>query len=196
MKNFFSLFTDSAKSLKDLRTLTTTGMLLAIAIVIRSLLGIQVTPDLRIVFTCVPMAIIGMLYGPVVCGCSTLALDIIGFIMDNKSARGYSIELAMVVVLSGILYGVILYKKEIKHNVKGIIRMALARGSVIVFCNIILNSYFLYSLYVNKDFSIFTMFEGNMMNSFLTWMTPRIGKNLIQYPADIILMTLLLPGEV
>lgn len=195
MKSFFNLFTDSAKSLKELRTLTTTGMLLALAVAIR-LLAIQITLDIRIVFTFLPICVIAMLYGPVVCGISTTALDLIGFIIDNKSARGYSWELAMIVLLSGVFYGIFLYKKDIsKIDFKSIVSILLARGSVIVICNIILNSYFLYHLYINKDFSVVTLFEASdVRTAFLTWWTPRITKNLVQFPIDAVLLTIVLPA--
>lgn len=195
MKSFLSLFTDSAKSLRELRTLTTTGMLLALAVAIRSL-AIQVTLDLRIVFTFLPICVIGLLYGPVVCGMSTFALDLIGFIIDNKSARGYSIELALIVLLSGVFYGIFLYKKDIgKLSFKNIRSIIFARGSVIIICNILLNSYFLYSLYINKEFSVIT-FIGNsgLRNAFLTWWTPRITKNLVQFPVDVVLLSVVLPA--
>lgn len=195
MKSFLLLFADSAKSMKELRTLTTTGMLLALAVAIRSL-AIQVTLDLRIVFTCLPICVIALLYGPVVCGLSTFALDLIGFIIDNKSARGYSIQLALVVLLSGILYGIILYKKDMtKLSVKNVISIVLARGSVIIICNILLNSYFLYSLYINKNFSVITFFSNvDLRNAFITWWIPRITKNLVQLPVDVILLSVVLPA--
>lgn len=195
MKSFLSLFTDSAKSLRELRTLTTTGMLLALAVAIRSL-AIQVTVDLRIVFTFLPICVIALLYGPVVCGMSTFALDLIGFIIDNKSARGYSIQLALVVLLSGILYGIFLYKRDISGlNLKNVISIVIARGSVIVLCNILLNSYFLYSLYINKDFSV-TAFISNsdLRNAFIAWWMPRVSKNLIQFPVDAVLLCIVLPA--
>jgi len=201
MKSFFSKFTDSAKSLGDIRTITVTGMLLALAVAIRSL-GINITADARIVFTCIPISIIAMLYGPVVCGMSTFALDIIGFLIDNKAARGYSPELALVVIFSGIIYGIVLYKAEIKctkSDIKGsvisVLRIMLARGLVVLICNMILNSYFLYTLYINKDFSIFTCYNNHdMMNQFITWfVTSRLPKN-VTYPVDIILLSLVLPA--
>lgn len=201
MKSFFSKFTDSAKSLGEIRTITVTGMLLALAVAIRSL-GINITADARIVFTCVPISIIAMLFGPVVCGMSTFALDIIGFLIDNKSARGYSIELSLVVILSGIIYGIILYKADIKctkSDIKGsvisILRIMLARGLVVLICNMMLNSYFIYSLYVNKDFSVFTSLgDKNMMNQFMTWfVASRLPKN-VTYPVDIMLLSLVLPS--
>lgn len=201
MKSFLSLFKDSAKSLSDIRTITVTGMLLAFAVAIRSL-GIQITLDARIVFTCVPISIIAMLYGPVVCGLSTFALDIIGFLIDNKSARGYSIELALIVILSGVFYGLILYKADIKcskSDIKGsvisVLKIMLARGLVVVVCNMILNSYFIYTLYINKDFSIFTSFSNpDMMKQFMTWwVTSRLPKN-VTYPIDIVLLSIVLPA--
>ncbi len=192
MKSFFNLFIDSAKSLKNLRTLATTGMLLAMAIAIRSL-AIQVTPDLRIVFTCIPISLIGLLYGPVVCGMSTFALDIIGFLIDNKSARGYSIELAMVVILSGILYGIFLYKQTIKPQWSDLLRVALARFCVIFICNICLNSYFLYTLYVNPCFTLLGATE-DMRNAFGVWITPRVIKNLAQFPVDFVLLAAVIPA--
>lgn len=195
MKSFLSLFTDSAKSLKDLRTLTTTGMLLALAVAIRSL-AIQVTLDLRIVFTFLPICVIAMLYGPVICGMSTFALDLIGFIIDNKSARGYSIELALVVLFSGILYGIFLYKKDISSvSIKNVLSIIAARGSVILFCNIILNSYFIYHLYINKDFSVVSFFgNSDLRHAFITWLTPRLTKNLVQFPVDVVLLFIVLPA--
>ncbi len=192
MKSFFLLFTDSAKSLKSLRTIATTGMLLAMAVAIRSL-GIQVTPDLRIVFTCLPISLIALLYGPVVCGMSTFALDIIGFLIDNKSARGYSPELAMVVILSGVIYGIFLYKHTIKPQWSDILRVALARLAVIVVCNVCLNSYFLYTLYVNPEFSLIGM-SGDMWNAFTVWLAPRAAKNFLQYPIDVALLAMIIPA--
>lgn len=196
MKSFLSLFADSAKSLKDLRTITTTGMLLALAIAIRTL-SVEITVDTRIIFTYLPMCVIGMLFGPVVCGMSTFALDIIGYIIDNKSARAYSLELAVVEILIGILYGVFLYKKEIEGvNIKTVLRSLLARGSVIIFCNLVIRSYLLYSLYYNKDFSVMSFFnDSSTTDAFLVWWwSTRFFKNIIQLPIDIVLLSLVLPA--
>ena len=151
MKSFGRMFYDSFKSLKDLRTLTTTGILIALAFAIRSF-SIEVTPDLRIGFTFLATCTIGMLYGPVVCGMSTFVLDFLGYIVQNKSPRAYSPQLAMVVIISGIIYGCLLYKCDFNNKkLQSYIRIAIARGSVILFCNIGLNSYFLYTLYQRRN---------------------------------------------
>jgi len=102
----------------------------------------------------------------------------------------------MIVLLSGVFYGLFLYKKDIsKIDFKSIVSILLARGSVIIICNIVLNSYFLYHLYINKDFSVLTLFEGSeLRNAFITWWTPRITKNLVQFPIDAVLLAIVLPA--
>ncbi len=189
MNGFFSMFKRSAMSLKELRTLTTTGMLLAMAVAIRSL-AIQVTPDLRIVFAFVPICVIAMLYGPVVCGMSTVALDLIGYFIDNKSARGYSPQLAAVVMLSGVIYGIFLYREKINMYM-----IILARSAVVLICNVCLNSYFIYTLYINNKFSIFGS-DSKMWDTFFTWMWTsfRIPKNLGLLPLDMIILVVVLPA--
>ena len=189
MNSFFSMFKRSAESLKNLRTITTTGILLAMAVAIRSL-AIHITPDLRIIFTFVPLCVIAMLYGPVVSGMSAVALDIIGYIIDNRGARGYSPQLAAVVLLTGIIYGCFLYRDKIS-----LVMIMLARGIVVLLCNICLNSYFLYSLYINKDFSVFTA-DKNAWDMFMTWLWTsfRLPKNLAELPIDFIILIVVLPA--
>ncbi len=193
MKSFFRMFYDSFKSLKDLRTLTTTGILLALAFVIKSF-SIEVTPDLRIGFTFLATCTIGMLYGPVVCGMSTFLLDFIGYIIQNKSPRAYSPQLAVVVIISGVIYGCLLYKCDFQSKkVPSFIRVVLSRTIVVLFCNILLNSYFLYSLYVNKDFGI-TNLTAESLRGFWVYCTPRITKNLLQLPIDLVMLCIFLPA--
>ncbi|MBP0959569.1 MAG: ECF transporter S component [Oscillospiraceae bacterium] len=189
MNSFFSMFKRSAESLKELRTITTTGILLAMAVAIRSL-AIHITPDLRIIFTFVPLCVIAMLYGPVVSGMSAVALDIIGYIIDNRGARGYSPQLAAVVLLTGVIYGCFLYRDKIS-----LVMIILARGIAVILCNICLNSYFLYSLYINKDFSIFTADKG-AWDMFMTWLWTsfRLPKNLAELPLDFIILIVVLPA--
>lgn len=189
MNSFFSMFKRSAESLKELRTITTTGILLAMAVAIRSL-AIHITPDLRIIFTFVPLCVIAMLYGPVVSGMSAVALDIIGYIIDNRGARGYSPQLAAVVLLTGVIYGCFLYRDKIS-----LVMIILARGIAVILCNICLNSYFLYSLYINKDFSIFTA-DKSAWDMFITWLWTsfRLPKNLAELPLDFIILIVVLPA--
>ncbi|MBQ8107394.1 MAG: folate family ECF transporter S component [Ruminococcus sp.] len=191
MKSFFSSFSESLKSLKDLRTLTTAGILLAMAVAIRTF-SIEVTADLRISFTFIPIAVIGMLYGPVVCGASTFLLDFLGYIITNKSARFYSPQLALVVILSGIIYGMVLYKCDFHtEKIKSIVKVIVACGAVAMVCNVLLNTYFLYTLYVNKDFS---PFADGAMKAYWAYTLPRLIKNLIEFPIRVAVLAIVLPA--
>ena len=185
MKRFFSLFSSSAKELNNVRCLAVTGMLLALAIVIRSF-SIEITPELRISFGFIPIVAIAMLYGPVVCGMSNFLLDILGFLIDNKSGRGYYPPLALVTIIAGIIYGIFLYRKQLNF-----ILIALSRAGVVLICNIILNSYILYTGLIGRTLD-FT--DSTSLHSFYIWFAPRVIKNAIQLPFDIGLLCILLPA--
>lgn len=192
MKSFLNVFSDSFKQLKETRTLTTTGILLALAFTIKSL-TIQVSPDLRIGFSFIPICVIAMLYGPIPCMMSTFLLDFIGYMVQNNAGRPYSPQLGFVVILGGLIYGTVLYKCDFKKSIgKSIFRVILSRTLVVVICNIILNTYFIFTLYVNKNFDIFNIDQGSF-NSLIVYATPRVIKNFVQLPIDIFLMIIGLP---
>ena len=189
MKGFYSLFSDSAKELSKLRTLTTTGILMAIAIVLRST-SIQITMDLRISFAFLAIAVIGMLFGPVVGGMAGLGTDFIGFLFD-RTGQPYYPPLTLVAILSGVIYGLFLYRKDIKSKFF-FVKICISRIIVVVFCNICLNSYLLYTGFVNKSFELFS---SDGWGSFFAWIVAkqRITKNVLQLPFDLVLMCALLP---
>lgn len=184
MKSFFGQFKSSALELKNIRTLTTTGILIAMAMILR-VFAIQITPELRITFSFIAIVIVGMLYGPVVCAMSTLTIDILGYLVDSRSMGGYYPPLALVVVIAGMFYGVFLYKKRIN-----VINITLAKASVNLICNIGLNSYFLYTGFVNKGFNISDTSEWN---AFFVWLVPRAIKNLALLPIEIVMLCMILP---
>ncbi|MDE6594185.1 MAG: ECF transporter S component [Oscillospiraceae bacterium] len=195
MKSFFNIFTESAARLKELRTIAVTGMLMAMGIALRWA-GIDITPDVRIVFTCLPLCVIGMFYGPVVCAFATLGIDVIGYIVANKTSRGYMPQLIPVELLTGVIYGVILYKRVIHMEDSDIFRAAAARALAIIICNIALRSYILYKTFTVPDFTLMCFFNGDnaMRDSFLIWISPRIFKNLAQYMVDMPLLAAILPA--
>lgn len=196
MKSFFNIFKESAARLDDLRTIAVTGMLMAMGIALRSV-GIDVTPDLRIVFTCLPLCVIGMFYGPVVCALATLGVDFIGYIVANRSSRGYMPQLIPVELLTGVIYGLVLYKRVIRPQWSDIFRGAAARLLAVVICNICLRSYLLYTAFTNPDFTVMCFWNGDiaMRDAFLLWVSPRVTKNLVQFIfADIYLLAGILPA--
>ncbi len=186
MKGFLSLFVDSAKELKNIRTITTTGLLMAFSIALRGF-AIQITPDVRITFSFVAIAIIAMLFGPVVAGMAGFGTDLIGFLFD-KTGNAYYPPLALVAILSGVIYGIFLYRKDITQK-SIIIRSVISKTLVTVVCSMILNSILIYTAFVNTDF----VFNSSNIHHFMVWVSPRIIKNIIMLPISIFLLSITLP---
>lgn len=67
MKNLKQLFVDSFQELKDVKALTMTAMLLAVAVVL-GFYSLQVTDFIKIGFAFLADELTGMLFGPVVGG--------------------------------------------------------------------------------------------------------------------------------
>ncbi len=195
MKGFFNLFKSSFNELKDIRTLTSAGMLMAVSIALRSV-AIEITPDIRISFSFIAIMAIAILFGPVVSGIANISSDFLGYILANHSAREYSIPLALVTLLAGVIYGIICYRATEDENEKYSINpirvstICLSRAAVVFLCNVCLNSLIIYVSYVNKDFSLF---NTEMYEAFGLWMTPRIVKNAGQLIVDIIIISIIIP---
>ena len=133
MKKFVTLFTDSYKELKSVRTITTAAMLAAIAIIL-GMFSIDVGSTIRIGFSSIPNGVCAYLFGPVVG------------------------------ILAGVLYGCFYYKKPITFW-----RVLLAKFTVMLICNVRLNTLCLSVLY-GKGFMVI--------------LPARVIKNLIMWPID------------
>lgn len=105
-------FKDSAKELSKLQSLTVCAMMLALRVVLGyfSNIGLSLTPDIKIGFNFLPVAIIGILCGPVpamiVGGLGDLLSFLIapmGFYFPGWTVSG---------ILAGLLYGLFLYKSR------------------------------------------------------------------------------------
>lgn len=192
MKGLFLLFSKSAGKLKDVRTITVTGMLMAMAVVLRWL-SVPITPDVRVVFSFIPICIVGMFYGPVVCAMANVSIDVIGFIIDTKNFRGYSPQLSLLSVVIGIVYGMILYKRVLKPQWSDILRVFAARLAVVLVLNVCVRSYLLYTMYVNSSFSLFTA-DVNAWTAFGAYVSPRFIKAAVEFPVDMVLMAAVIPA--
>lgn len=139
MSNLTKSFRDSFHELKDVKALATTAMLLAIAVVL-GFYTLQVTDFIKIGFAFIADEMTGMMFGPVIGGLMGAAADIVKYLVRPTGAffPGFTISGA----LSGVIYGVILYKKPLSIK-----RIALANGLVMIFVNICLNTYWLTLLY-------------------------------------------------
>ena len=76
MKKFVTLFTDSFRELKAVRTITTMAMLAAVAVIL-GYFSIEYGKFIRIGFSGIPNGIVDYLFGPVAGAVFHGALDII-----------------------------------------------------------------------------------------------------------------------
>lgn len=139
MSNLTKSFRDSFHELKDVKALATTAMLLAIAVVL-GFYSVQVTEFIKIGFSFIADEMTGMMFGPVVGGLMGAAADIVKYLVRPTGAYfpGFTIS----GVLSGVIYGIVLYKKPISIK-----RIAFANGLVMLLVNACLNTYWLTLLY-------------------------------------------------
>ena len=187
MKSFFNLFSDSAKELKKVSTLTVSGLFIALSIILRNL-TINISADLRINFAFLGVMIIGMLYGPVVSIMGSVGVDIIGYFLDGFKARDYNFALLMVKIIAGLIYGILLYKKTTNKSI--IANAVISRIIIVLLCQVTLNSCVLYYCYQNSNFPFMS---GSEWTAFGIWMVPRLTKNAIMLPIEIALAVFVLP---
>ena len=159
-------FVSSFRSLRKTGTLTTTGILLAMQMILSSYGTIEVTDSLKISLAHLALAPTAVFFGPVVAGMQGALSDILGFLL--KPTGPYFPGFTITAMLLGLVYGVSLYKT--KHTMP---RIIVTRVIVMVFINLLLNTVFL------------TMLYGP---SRLATLPVRAMKNLIQLPFDCILL--------
>lgn len=165
MKNFYNLVLCSSKELKSVKNLVIASLLITMKLIL-DLFTIQLNQALHLSFEFLPFASLSMLFGPVAGAMSGGLSDIINYIINPKGAffPGFTIS-AMV---SGIIYGISFYKKEI--SVK---RCIFAESAIVVIVDILLNTLWLSLLYGKGFFVLLPM---------------RIIKNVVMIPINVAMM--------
>lgn len=168
---FFSLFSNSAREFRNLRSTTTLSMLIAVALVLNLFASVQITDSLRLGFGFIATAIMGMLYGPVCAGISAGIVDILQFFLkpSGEFFPGYTLT----AILAGVLYGIFLYK-----NKYSLPRIIAVKSIINIVLHLILNSYWLTFLYGY---------------AFWAKLPERIIKNIAMLPVEILILAILLP---
>lgn len=100
----------------SIRNITLAGLLIALAIVLKSYLAINLSFT-RISIAWVPIMTAGLLLGPVIGGISGGIADIIGFILYPTGAYfpGFTLAYVMVGLIPGLLKPVVLHSKTIYY---------------------------------------------------------------------------------
>lgn len=168
MKKLLALISESYHEFKNVSTITTCAMFGAMSIVLSQFASITVTPNLKIGFSALPNELVDYLFGPVVGSLFGGGMDIIKFML--KPEGGFIPGLTFNAMLAAFIYGMFLYKRPLSLR-----RMLAAKLVVAVLCNIILGTYWL------------SMINGK---GYLAILPARAIKNLIQWPVDSLIFTL------
>ncbi|MBO4458722.1 MAG: folate family ECF transporter S component [Butyrivibrio sp.] len=158
------------EKLRNTKTLAIAGMLTAIGIIL-GLFKIPINKFIEIRFGSLPIGVAGMYLGPGIAGIVGALIDIGGFIV--KPTGPYFPGFTISGIISGIIYGVILYKKELT-----IPRVIAAEAIHTLIVGIFLNTYWLDKLYFN--------------NGFYPTLMMRLPKELIMLPFNIIFLYIVL----
>jgi riboflavin transporter len=169
MKQILNSVRLSAKELGSIRAITVCGMLLALRIVL-SMFTIHITAILRISFSYLPIAAVGMIFGPVAGGVFGVAGDILGYFIcpTGPYFPGFTLN----AFLSGFVYGVFFYRKPVSLR-----RTFSAKALITFLISILLNPLWLSILYGKAFFAV---------------VSARIVTNLVMFPIEATILHLLL----
>ena len=155
--------------LKNVRVLTTTSMMIAIAIIL-GFFKIPITNVIEIRFSQIPIAMESALFGPILGAIVGALADIGGYIV--KPTGPYFPGFTISGLVSGLIFALVLYKKEISLK-----RVLLAE--------------ILYTLIVGLGFN--TLWLSILYgNTFWAFLMMRLAKELIMIPINTALMMVIL----
>ena len=199
---FFRIFKRSAAELRSLRCLSVTALLVALDLVLKFFLNWQITEDLKISFAFVAIAAIGMLYGPTVGALACVVTDIVGYFL--KPTGSFSPLFTLVEVMGGVLYGLFLYGfnpikpdlespkaffKSVMGNLVTSLRVVFAKISVAVVCNLFMTPLF---ITIQKQLEASDFTPAVFWAGFITRVSTRLIKNVIEVPVHILILMLAL----
>lgn len=165
-------FRQSAQELKQVRTLTGVAMLLAMSVVISFTASVRVAETIKIGLGYLITALLGMLYGPFTAALAAGAGDLIKYLLKPDGA--YFFGFTLTAMLGGVVYGVFFYREKCT-----IPRAIASKATVSLLLNCLLNTVWVSWLYGMP---------------FLGALGPRVIKNLMALPFEIVLLYIVLNG--
>ena len=134
-----------AKTKFSTQTLVVTAFMIALSVVLSKLLSINIS-FLRIGFGFLPIAILAILYGPIIAAIGYGIADIIGALIlpTGTFFPGFTLS----AVLTGLIFGFCLYKKEVTF-----VRALIASAIVCLGVNLLLNTFWL-TFILGKGFTV------------------------------------------
>ena len=157
------------EQMKNPRVLTLCAMMMALNIIL-GYFTLRFTDFLRIGFSFITQPVVGMAFGPVICGMTGMVQDVISLMLNPTGA--YIPAYTLSVGISGMFYGLML------HNKKATLwRVFLTEFLVIFVGNILLNSVAL---------------APKIASGFVGILPSRILKNLLLLPIQTVVSYLIL----
>ncbi len=155
--------------IKDVRVLTISAMMLALATIL-GFLKVPVTQLIELRFAYLPIACTGLLFGPAVGGIVGALSDILGFIV--KPTGPYFPGFTITAAAAGVIYGAMLCGKEVTWQ-----RVAAAHLVRTIVVSFLLNPLWLSLLYGY---------------GFVAVVTARVVKTLVMFPIETALLYFIL----
>lgn len=166
LKEVREMYVSSLRELLVTKNVVLCGLMAALAVVLSMVASIEVGPYIRIGFSGIPNRIVECLFGPVAGCLFGGALDVLKYML--KPSGPFFFGFTFNVMLAGIIYGSILYKKPV--TVK---RIVTAEFLIKLLVNCILNTLWISMLYGKGFFALLPL---------------RIVKNAIMLPIDSVIL--------
>lgn len=144
------------------------GLLIALQVLLSHFLSIN-TPVVRIGFGFLPLAIIGMIYGPISAGVCAIISDILGWALFPTGA--YFPGFTLTAFLTAFSYGTFLYKKD-----KSLKRILIPVLIVCILLNLILDTFWL------------TLLLGK---GYMALLPTRVLKSIIMIPVQLFTISII-----
>ena len=152
----------------SVKSIVLLGLMVALNVVLGRF-SIQITPEVRLsVLGFIPIALAGMLMGPLYGGLVGAAGDVLNYVLFTHAYGGYFPGYTLTALLSGVWYGLMLQGKKITW-----LRAAMTILPVIILGEMGLNSVWTYMLYSKTFWAKFPL---------------RLLTNVIECPIKILLL--------
>ena len=109
--------------LKSIRCIAVVGVFLALAVVLDGFGTIRIGDFIKINFVYLPLALIGILFGPAVGFFSGILVDVIGYLVNPVNT--FIPWLMLISGLEGMIYGLVLYNLKPERTYKQFIRITV-----------------------------------------------------------------------
>ncbi len=168
---------EAAANLKNPRMLALAAMVIALRVICK-MIEIPIAPTLNINPAAIFNSIGSMVYGPVVGLVGGMISDPLGYLVNPKDA--YFLPFMLVDMTSSFIFGLFFWKRPLTVG-----RTMAAKFTVNMVCNVVLTS-----IFVKWSLLVYSGAAAAAAYNLITLV--RIGKNLILFPLEAILIVVVL----